>query len=67
MEKSGRLKQPIVTEIVHASHFYSAGDYHQDYYRKNPFRYKLYRFGCCRDARLKCRASGTAAADLARR
>ena len=42
----------IVTPILPAVTFYDAEDYHQDYYRKNPVRYKVYRTGCRRDARL---------------
>jgi peptide-methionine (S)-S-oxide reductase len=53
LEASGRLKGPIVTEIVAAGDFWPAEEYHQDYYRKNPIRYRLYRGGCGRDARLK--------------
>ncbi|WP_224240955.1 peptide-methionine (S)-S-oxide reductase MsrA [Hyalangium gracile] len=53
LEASGRFKQPIVTQLVPAATFYPAEDYHQDYYQKNPVRYRYYRFGCGRDARLK--------------
>ena len=49
LETSGRFKNAIATEIVPVSEFYQAEDYHQDYYKKNPLRYKLYRSNSGRD------------------
>ncbi|WP_439889144.1 peptide-methionine (S)-S-oxide reductase MsrA [Pseudomonas sp. MBLB4123] len=53
LQASGRFDQPIVTELLPATTFYPAEDYHQDYYLKNPLRYTYYRRGCGRDARLE--------------
>ena len=52
LEKSKPFKEPVVTEIALAGPFYAAEDYHQDYYKKNPVRYKYYRGSCGRDARI---------------
>jgi len=49
---SGRFNQPIVTEIAAAAPFYAAEEYHQNYYRKNPVRYRYYKFSCGRAQRL---------------
>jgi peptide-methionine (S)-S-oxide reductase len=52
LEQSGKLKGPIATQIVEAGAFYPAEEYHQDYYRKNPQRYKFYKWSCGRAQRL---------------
>ena len=53
LEKTKPFKGDIVTEVTAASQFTPAEEYHQDFYKKNPTRYKFYRAGCGRDARLQ--------------
>ncbi len=49
LNKSGRFKKPVVTEIIKFTKFYEAEEYHQDYYKKHPFKYAYYRHGSGRD------------------
>ncbi|MBI3356595.1 MAG: peptide-methionine (S)-S-oxide reductase MsrA, partial [Nitrospirae bacterium] len=53
IEQSKRFSEPIVTQLVKASTFYPAEEYHQDFYKKNPIRYKYYKFSCGRAQRLE--------------
>jgi len=53
LQKSGRFDKPIATEIIKASNFYRAEDYHQDYYKTCPIEYKAYSIGSGREEFLK--------------
>ncbi|OYT18240.1 MAG: peptide-methionine (S)-S-oxide reductase [Nitrospira sp. UW-LDO-01] len=53
IEQAKKFPAPIVTQLTAASTFYRAEDYHQDYYKKNPLRYKYYKYGCGRASRLE--------------
>ena len=57
--KTKNFGSTIATEITAATTFYPAEDYHQNYYLKNPIRYKFYRFNCGRDARLRASTPGS--------
>ena len=53
LDKSGRFNKPVVTEMIQFAKFYEAEDYHQDYYKKHPFKYGYYRNGSGRDQFLR--------------
>ena len=58
LDASGTFDKPIATELIKFSEFYEAEAYHQDYYKKNPIRYKFYRRGSGRDRFLESTWAG---------
>jgi peptide methionine sulfoxide reductase msrA/msrB len=53
IEETKTFSEPLKVEYIKAQKFYLAEEYHQDYYKKNPLRYKYYRYACGRDTRIK--------------
>ena len=53
IEQTKPFTDPLKVELLPLKEFYPAEDYHQDYYKKNPIRYKFYRYNCGRDARVQ--------------
>jgi peptide-methionine (S)-S-oxide reductase len=53
IDASGIPKDPVVTPVIDATTFYPSEEYHQNYYTKNPVRYKFYRYSCGRDKRVR--------------
>ncbi len=53
VERTKKFSEPIVTEIIPATEFYPAEEYHQNFYQKNPIRYKFYKYSCGRAQRLQ--------------
>jgi peptide methionine sulfoxide reductase msrA/msrB len=67
LDKSGKFDKPIVTEIIKAATFYPAEAHHQEYYKKNPVRYKLYKEMSGREAYLREVWSNTTREELKKR